>query len=104
FHTSTRSNAAAATHYETLQLPTSATPADIKRQFYALSKLHHPDRNKSDPSASQRFVLISEAYHVLGSPDRRARYDREHIHTAARHHPHPSGSHSSHAGSRPASG
>ncbi|OAL48636.1 DnaJ-domain-containing protein [Pyrenochaeta sp. DS3sAY3a] len=64
-------------HYETLQLTSSATPADIKRQFYALSKKHHPDRNQDDPNASTRFVAISEAYHVLSVPERRAQYDAQ---------------------------
>jgi len=63
------------THYQTLGLPPSAAPADIKRQFYALSKKHHPDRNQHDPDASTRFVAISEAYHVLSVPAKRAQYD-----------------------------
>src|SRR5690349_123485 len=48
-------------HYATLDLPTSAGPAEIKKQFYALSKKYHPDVNP-DPTASERFVKISEAY------------------------------------------
>lgn len=63
------------THYQTLDLPPSATPAEIKRQFYALSKKHHPDRNQHDPNASNRFVAISEAYHVLSVPAKRQQYD-----------------------------
>ncbi|KAF2262273.1 DnaJ-domain-containing protein [Lojkania enalia] len=62
-------------HYETLQLPHTASPADIKRQFFTLSKEHHPDRNPDDPTASTRFVAISEAYHVLSVPDKRVQYD-----------------------------
>ncbi|KAF2846326.1 DnaJ-domain-containing protein [Plenodomus tracheiphilus IPT5] len=63
------------THYETLQLTLSASAAEIKRQFYTLSKKHHPDRNQNDPEASTRFVAISEAYHVLSAPEKRAQYD-----------------------------
>ncbi|KAI8934462.1 hypothetical protein NX059_009191 [Plenodomus lindquistii] len=62
-------------HYETLQLTTTATAAEIKRQFYTLSKKHHPDTNQNDPAASTRFVAISEAYHVLSVPEKRAQYD-----------------------------
>ena len=78
------------------------------RQFYSLSKTHHPDHNPNDPQASERFVKISEAYAILGSPQKREYYDQE-IQTAQ------GGSRSSAArgshlnpstpfGSRPASG
>ncbi|KAF2035524.1 DnaJ-domain-containing protein [Setomelanomma holmii] len=98
-------------HYETLQLTSSASPADIKRQFYALSKQHHPDRNPEDPTASTRFVAISEAYHVLSVPEKRAQYDAQ-LHQSERRgvgwgksDGYPQGSYSSAAyGSRPASG
>ncbi|KAJ5569940.1 uncharacterized protein N7459_009370 [Penicillium hispanicum] len=101
-------------YYEILDLPITATAAEIKKKFYALSLRHHPDRNRTDPDASQRFARISAAYHVLGNAGKRATYDRDHgIHHAA-HRSHPAGSHSSHAhhkggggsyaGSRPASG
>lgn len=75
FHTttSTRSD----DHYSTLDLPTTATAAEIKKQFYKLSKANHPDLHPNDSTASQRFVKISEAYAVLGSPEKRARYDRD---------------------------
>ena len=78
------------------------------RQFYSLSKTHHPDHNPNDPQASERFVKISEAYAVLGSPQKRERYDRD-VHNAQGASPFnaPRGSHSSSStpfGSRPASG
>lgn len=97
-------------HYETLDLPSTAAPADIKKQFYALSKKYHPDVNH-DPSASERFVRISEAYHVLGSPDKKGKYDRDYErafatgHATPRHHgSYTSRSSSGPAGGRPASG
>lgn len=72
---------------------------------------HHPDRNRSDPEAGQRFARISAAYNVLGNASKRAVYDRDHgfhqVHASAspgHTHTHPMGSHSSYAGSRPASG
>ncbi|KAL9001191.1 MAG: hypothetical protein Q9169_000375 [Polycauliona sp. 2 TL-2023] len=94
-------------HYETLKLGRGAPAAEVKQQFYALSKHHHPDRNPNDPHAAERFVEISEAYAVLGNPSKRAKYDQDigrsspsHSHGAHR------GSHSSSApyGARPASG
>ncbi|ORX95494.1 hypothetical protein BCR34DRAFT_594117 [Clohesyomyces aquaticus] len=106
-------------HYATLSLPHGASPADIKRQFFTLSKQHHPDHNPSDPSASTRFVQISEAYHVLSVPEKRAQYDAQlhgwpahSHHDRHRRHGHGEGgegrkgsySSASFAGSRPASG
>jgi curved DNA-binding protein CbpA len=98
-------------YYETLQLAPTATAAEIKRQFYALSKKNHPDHNRDDPTASTRFVEISEAYHVLGVPEKRAQYDAK-LHQSERrgsgwgqNNGYPQGSYSSAAfGSRPASG
>ncbi|KAF2441922.1 DnaJ-domain-containing protein [Karstenula rhodostoma CBS 690.94] len=104
------------THYQVLELKHDASAGEIKRQFYTLSKKHHPDHNASDPDASTRFVAISEAYHVLSVPEKRAQYDAQlshaHAHAHARsphwgsHAPAPQGSYSSasYAGSRPASG
>ncbi|KAI4245046.1 MAG: hypothetical protein L6R40_002645 [Gallowayella cf. fulva] len=94
-------------HYKTLGLDPSAAPADVKKQFYNLSKKHHPDRNRNDPHAAERFVEISEAYAILGDPSKRERYDRETGKSATgRAHGVPRGSHSSSApyGARPASG
>jgi curved DNA-binding protein CbpA len=81
----------------------------IDRQFYKLSKAHHPDLHPDDNTAAQRFVKISEAHATLGSPEKKARYDRDFLRvqpTAGGTSPTPAGSFSSasHAGSRPASG
>ncbi|KAF1942338.1 DnaJ-domain-containing protein [Clathrospora elynae] len=98
-------------HYETLQLTSTASPAEIKRQFYTLSKKHHPDRNQNDPDASTRFVAISEAYHILSVPEKRSQYDDQLYHSQSQSRwgtgggDSPQGSYSSAAyGARPASG
>ncbi|KAL8857344.1 MAG: hypothetical protein Q9178_006110 [Gyalolechia marmorata] len=94
-------------HYETLKLDVSAPLADVKKQFYALSKHHHPDRNPNDSHAAERFVEISEAYAVLGNPTKREKYDRETgISSPGRSSGAHRGSHSSSSpyGARPASG
>ncbi|KAF6810154.1 Chaperone protein DnaJ [Colletotrichum plurivorum] len=96
---------AGANHYETLKVSPNASPSEIKKSFYALSKAHHPDHNPDDPSAPRRFHAIAEAYSVLGTPAKRAAYDR--THSSSHRHPHrPSGSYHSTgpAGGRPASG
>ncbi|KAK3112373.1 hypothetical protein LTR53_011413 [Teratosphaeriaceae sp. CCFEE 6253] len=97
-------------HYATLEVAANATPAEIKKQFYKLSKAHHPDLHPDDPTAAERFVKISEAHATLGSADKKALYDRDFRRAQPSppgHHPTPTGSYSSastHAGSRPASG
>lgn len=110
FHTTSPRLDDLANHYETLHLPPSASPAEIKRQFYALSKKNHPDHNRNDPTASTRFVAISEAYHTLSVPEKRAQYDAQ-MHQTQRQSwssggsAYPQGSYSSASfGSRPASG
>ncbi|OKL59078.1 hypothetical protein UA08_05707 [Talaromyces atroroseus] len=115
-----RSSTHGPTYYEILNVPVTATAAEIKKQFYALSLKHHPDRNRSDPKATERFATISSAYQVLGDSSKRARYDLDHgitthvqnTHSSGVSGQHPMGSHSSasaaagssYAGSRPASG
>ncbi|CAN8106441.1 unnamed protein product [Discula destructiva] len=99
-------------HYETLNVQTNASAADIKKSFYSLSKTHHPDHNRADPHASRRFMRISEAYTTLSHTTTRAKYDRDvlRLHDAAHHHQHPhaarTGSYHSSGpvGARPASG
>ncbi|KAL1840954.1 hypothetical protein VTJ49DRAFT_7560 [Mycothermus thermophilus] len=71
-HTSGGSN-----HYETLNVQPDASPAEIKKSFYLLSKRHHPDVNPSDPHAPARFMRISEAYATLSHAEKRALYDRD---------------------------
>ncbi|KIW18625.1 hypothetical protein PV08_02914 [Exophiala spinifera] len=104
-------------HYAILRMPPDATASELKKQFYVLSKETHPDRNRQDPKAAERFAQISESYSVLANPEKRRRYDRDVYHVHHGHHSHSHsrahhahGHHSSHtarktyAGSRPATG
>ncbi|KAI0506277.1 DnaJ-domain-containing protein [Xylaria bambusicola] len=110
FHaTATRPDAAidnARDHYETLKVAPTATPAEIKKSFYTLSKTHHPDlQSASDRrSAAKRFMRISEAYSILSSPSKRSKYDREHMNLSSPPPHHGSYSSTNPAGGRPASG
>ncbi|KAI9787468.1 MAG: hypothetical protein M1835_002667 [Candelina submexicana] len=103
-HSSARRDAG--NYYETLGLQYNASAAEVKKKFYSLSKAHHPDHNPNDPEASVRFIKISEAYAVLGSPQKRQKYDRDIQHASGQ----PSSRRGSHsftsgpAGGRPASG
>ncbi|KAJ9498341.1 hypothetical protein H2202_006028 [Exophiala xenobiotica] len=96
-------------HYEVLRIHHNATPSELKKQFYVLSKETHPDRNRNDPKAGERFAEISESYAVLANPEKRKRYDRDvfhahHSHRPPHSHSHSHGARKTYAGHRPATG
>lgn len=61
--------------YAVLGVSASATADEIKKQYRRLAKQYHPDTNKGDAKASERFKEISEAYQVLGDAEKRKQYD-----------------------------
>ena len=63
-------------YYETLGVSKTATEAEIKRAYRELAKKYHPDHNKGDKSAEEKFKAINEAYEVLKDKEKRARYDQ----------------------------
>lgn len=65
----------AADHYAALGLTRDATPEDIKRAYRKLARQYHPDANRHDPEAEERFKEISHAYDVLSDPQKKERYD-----------------------------
>lgn len=62
-------------YYKALGITKSATPDDIKKAYRKLARTYHPDANRGDPSAEERFKEISEAYNVLSDEKRRKEYD-----------------------------
>jgi curved DNA-binding protein len=62
-------------YYATLGVPRTASQADIKKAFRKLARKHHPDVNKGDVGAEQRFKEVSEANEVLSDPEKRKLYD-----------------------------
>src|SRR3954451_21543669 len=63
-------------YYEILGVKKTATEAELKKAYRDLAKKFHPDKNKGNKDAENRFKEISEAYAVLSDPDKRSHYDR----------------------------
>src|SRR5690349_15983126 len=62
-------------YYKVLGVPKDATAAEIKKTYRKLAREFHPDANKGDAKAEERFKDISEAYDVLSDEKRRKEYD-----------------------------
>ncbi|MBF6047821.1 molecular chaperone DnaJ [Streptomyces sp. NRRL B-1677] len=62
-------------YYKVLGVPKDATEAEIKKAYRKLARENHPDANKGDAKAEERFKEISEANDVLADPKRRKEYD-----------------------------
>jgi len=69
----------AADPYKTLGVGRDASDADVKKAYRKLAKELHPDRNKDNPKASERFSAATQAYDLLSDRDKRARFDRGEI-------------------------
>ena len=65
--------------YSILGVSRGASEKDIKSAYRKLAKELHPDRNKDNPKASERFSEITQAYDLLSDKDKRARFDRGEI-------------------------
>lgn len=63
-------------YYEVLGVDRNASEDDIKKAYRRLAIKFHPDRNKGDKEAEERFKEAAEAYDVLHDPQKRERYDR----------------------------
>jgi molecular chaperone DnaJ len=62
--------------YEVLGVARDADEKQVKKAFRALARELHPDVNRHDPEAEEKFKEASAAYEVLSDPERRAVYDR----------------------------
>ncbi|WP_285712455.1 DnaJ C-terminal domain-containing protein [Erythrobacter oryzae] len=65
--------------YATLGIPRTASEADIKSAYRKLAKELHPDRNKDNPKAAEKFSEVTRAYDLLSDKAKRAQYDRGEI-------------------------
>ena len=65
--------------YQRLGIKRGATEAEIKKGYRSLAKQLHPDRNKDNPKANERFSQVTQAYDILSDTDKRGKYDRGEI-------------------------
>jgi DnaJ-class molecular chaperone len=65
--------------YQILGVTRTASEADIKKAYRKLAKELHPDKNKDNPKASEKFSQVTNAYDLLTDKDKRARFDRGEI-------------------------
>ncbi len=62
-------------YYKILGVSKGASSEEIKKAFRRLALKYHPDKNKGDKAAEERFKEINEAYAVLSDPEKRKQYD-----------------------------
>ncbi len=65
--------------YNLLGISRSASEAEVKSAYRKLAKELHPDRNKDNPAASEKFSKVTQAYDLLSDKDKRGQFDRGEI-------------------------
>jgi curved DNA-binding protein CbpA len=62
--------------YDLLEISSDASKSIIKKAYFSKARDTHPDKNRDDPLAHQKFVELHEAYSILSDDDKRSVYDR----------------------------
>jgi DnaJ-class molecular chaperone len=65
--------------YTVLGVSKTASADEIKKTYRRLAKKFHPDYNKSDPKAKEKFAEVNSAYEIVGDEKQRAAFDRGEI-------------------------
>lgn len=63
-------------YYEVLGVSRSASQDEVKKAYRKLARQYHPDVNKDDPNAQEKFSEVAEAYDVLSDTQKKSRYDQ----------------------------
>jgi len=63
-------------YYEVLGISRNASPDEIKKAYRKMARKYHPDVNRDDENAAEKFKEINDAYEVLSDPQKREVYDR----------------------------
>lgn len=63
-------------YYEVLEVAKGASDDELKKSYRKLARKYHPDVNKDNPEAAEKFKEISEAYSVLSDSEKRSQYDQ----------------------------
>ncbi|MDH4128558.1 MAG: molecular chaperone DnaJ, partial [Spirochaetota bacterium] len=63
-------------YYEILGVSRSASQDEIKKAYRQLAIKYHPDKNQNNKEAEEKFKEATEAYEILGDPQKRSQYDQ----------------------------
>jgi len=63
-------------YYKILEVDKNASPREIRKSYHRLALQWHPDKNKGDETAEDKFKDIIEAYEVLSDEEKKGKYDR----------------------------